>query len=456
MTVSTQFELSKEYLERLKLAIEEKNVDFIRETMEGVNPADISAVLEEFDGVDSKYVVDNLDTAIGAQIISDLEEDTRKDFLKVFEPGEIAQFIEIIDSDDGADILNEIPVKIREKIIASLDNEEKVSHLLDLLRYEEDTAGGLMAKELIKANINWTVIQCIEEIRRQAENVEKIYSMYVVDDRDKLLGRVSLKKIILSDDKTKIADIYSEDVISVQTFMEEAEVAATMQKYDLVAVPVVNLQGKLVGRITIDDVVDVITEIAEQERQIMSGISEDVEEDDNLWVLTRARLPWLIFGLFGGLLGAKVIGFFEGDIKKITEIALFIPLIMATGGNVGIQSSSIIVQSLASRSVFEENTVKRLLKVLLVALINGIVLGIIVLGISYWIMDWQNVDFAVVVSVALFCVVLLASFMGTVTPLLLNRFNINPALASGPFITTANDILGLGVYLVVVRLFYAI
>lgn len=456
MSLSVQFELSKEYLEKLKLAIEQDDGAFVRETMEGVNPADISAVLEEFNAEESKYVLDQLDTGVGAQIISDLDNDTRKEFLKVFGPEEIAKYIAIIDSDDGADILNELPVKDREKIIAGLDHEEKVSYLLDLLRYEEDTAGGLMAKELIKANINWTVIQCIDEIRRQAGNVEKIYSMYVVDDRDKLLGRVSLKKIILSDDATRIADIYSDDIISVQTFMEDTEVASLMQKYDLVAVPVVNLQGKLVGRITIDDIVDVITESAEQERQIMSGISEDVEEDDNLWVLTRARLPWLIFGLFGGLLGAKVIGFFEGDIRRITEIALFIPLIMATGGNVGIQSSSIIVQSLASRSVFEETTLRRLFKVLIVALVNGLVLGIVVLGISYWILEWENLKFAVVVSIALFCVVLLASFMGTATPLLLNRFNINPALASGPFITTANDILGLGVYLVVVRLFYTI
>lgn len=456
MSLPVQFELSKEYLEKLKLAIEQGDIAFITETMDGVKPADISAVLEEFDGEESKYVLDQLDTEIGAQIISDLDDDTRRDFLKVFQPAELVPYIAQIDSDDGADILNELPVKDREKIIAGLDNEEKVAYLLDLLRYEEDTAGGLMAKELIKANINWSVIQCIDEIRRQAGNVEKIYSVYVVDNRDKLLGRVSLKKIILSDDHTRIADIYADDVISVQTFMEEAEVASLMQKYDLVAVPVVNLQGKLVGRITIDDIVDVITESAEQERQIMSGISEDVEEDDDLWVLTRARLPWLIFGLFGGLLGAKVIGFFEGDIKRITEIALFIPLIMATGGNVGIQSSSIIVQSLASRSVFEETTLNRLLKVLMVALINGMVLGIVVLGISYWILGWQNLHFAMVVSIALFCVVLLASFMGTATPLLLNKFSINPALASGPFITTANDILGLGVYLVVVRLFYAV
>jgi len=454
LSVTPQFELTKEYLEELKTAINEADSGFINRSMEGIDPADITFILKEFDAKDSKYVLDILPITVGAEVISDLEPDIRKEFLSNYEPEELSKYIEIIDSDDGADILNELPLQNRERIIANLENEEKATYLLDLLRYDEDTAGGLMAKELIKANFNWTVVKCIEEIRRQAENVEKIYSVYVVDDREKLRGRVSLKKIILTANNVKIADIYSEDIHSVETFMKDVEVASFMQKYDLDAVPVVNVQGKLVGRITIDDVVDVITETAEQERQIMSGISEDVEETDNLWLLTRARLPWLIFGLFGGLLGAKVIDFFEADIKKITEIALFIPLILATGGNVGIQSSSIIVQSLAARSVFEENTVNRLFKVLLVGLVNGIVLGIIVVGVGYWIMNWQNLDLAIVVAFALFSVVLLASLVGTATPLILDRFNINPALASGPFITTANDIMGLAVYFVVLRTFY--
>ncbi len=450
------FELSKEYLERLQSAVDERDQLFIQHSMDGVDPADITSVLGEFDANDSKYVMDQLQVEVGAEIISQLDPDIRQDFLTIYEPNELARYVEFIDSDDGADILNELPLEIREKIIAGISNEEKSNYLLDLLRYEEDTAGGLMAKELIKANINWTVIQCIEEIRRQAENVEKIYSVYVVDNKDMLLGRVSLKRIILASDNVKISDIFYDDIRSVETFMQDVDVADVMQKYDLDVVPVVNVQGKLVGRITIDDVVDVITELAEQERQLMAGISEDVEESDDLWVLTRARLPWLIFGLFGGLLGAKVIGVFEGDIQQITEIALFIPLIIATGGNVGIQSSSIIVQSLATKSVFEDNTFKRLLRVLLVALINGLVLGLIVMGVSYWIMGWSNFQFAVVVAVALFCVVLLSSLIGTITPLVLDKYKINPALASGPFITTVNDVLGLGVYLSVVRLFFTL
>ncbi|MDN5202935.1 magnesium transporter [Fulvivirgaceae bacterium BMA10] len=453
MDVNAQFELSKEYLEKLKNAIDGDDKDFIKTTMDGVNHADISSVLEEFNSADSKFVIDLLDVEVGANIISDLDDDTQKSFLKEFDSVEIAKFIDYLDSDDSADILNELPLKARQEVISKIENQEKTANILELLRYEEDSAGGLMAKEMIRANINWTVVQCIEEIRRQAGNVQKIYSVYVVDNKDKLLGRVSLKRIILADDNKKIADIYEDDIASVETFMDEEEVASIMRKYDLEAVPVVNVHGKLVGRITIDDIVDVITELAEQERQLMSGISEDVEEDDSLWVSARARLPWLVIGLAGGILAAKVMGFFEEAIKSVTAMAFFVPLIMATGGNVGIQSSSIIVQSLANKSVFEENTFKRLLKALLVAIINGAVLGAVVFITSYLLID-NDIRLAIVVSTSLVSVVLLASFTGTLTPLVLDKMGINPALASGPFITTANDLLGLGVYFIIFYVLY--
>lgn len=446
------FELSKEYVERLKEAIDNKDADFITESMEGVKPADITALLYEFNAEESKFVIDTLDTELGADIISDLDEDLRVKFLKNFNSAEIAGFVNYLDSDDAADILNELPIKVREEVIANIENEEKAAHILDLLRYDEDCAGGLMAKELIKANVNWTIVQCIEEIRRQAENVQKMYSVYVVDNRDRLLGRVSLKRIILSDDNTKIADIYDDDLVSVETYLDEREVASVMQKYDLEAIPVVNVQGKLVGRITIDDVVDVMRELADEERQIMSGISEDVEEDDSIWMLSRARLPWLVVGMVGGLLGAEFIGIFESDIAIIPAMAFFIPLITATGGNVGIQSSSIVLQSLASRYILEDSYVKRLLKVFMVAILNGVILAVLVFSAN--LLFGKDFTLAVVVSIALFSVVLLASFMGTITPLVLDRFGINPALASGPFITTANDLLGLAVYFSVAHLLF--
>jgi magnesium transporter len=442
-----QFELSKEYLEKLQTAISEQDEQFIKNTLDETNPADISTILLEFDTEESRYVLDVLENEVSAEVINDLDEDVRSKYLKEFNTTEIAAMLNELDSDDAVDIINELPLKDREEVIASLENKEKAKNILDLLRYEEDVAGGLMAKELIKANVNWSINQCIEEIRRQAENVEKIYSVYVVDDQNILLGRVSLKRIILADDHLKVKDLYDDDVISVETYMDEVDVAEVMRKYDLDAVPVVNVQGKLMGRITIDDIVDVITELAEEERQMMAGISEDVEEDDSVWMLTRARLPWLIIGMFGGLLGAQFIGVFEDDILLVPAMAFFIPLITATGGNVGIQSSSIVLQSLASKSVFDDSFLKRILKVLAVAILNGVVIAGIVMGMN--LILGQDIRLAIVVSIALFNVVLLASFMGTVTPLVLDKLGINPALAAGPFITTANDLLGLLVYFTV-------
>ncbi|MBO3698523.1 magnesium transporter [Fabibacter sp. E12] len=415
--------------------------------MEGVDPADISQLLEEATPENTKFVLDLLQNEVGAEVIEELEEDTRQDFLKELNPEEIAEYIEEMDSDDAVDVINDLPVRVREEVIAAIKDPESAAHIQELMRYDEDCAGGLMAKEMIVANVNWTILQTIEEIRRQAENVDKIYSIYVVDDRQKLLGKVSVKRIILTNDTTHIKDIYDEDIKAVETYMDEEEVADIMQRYDLDAVPVINLQGKLVGRITIDDIVDVITEQAEEDMQLMSGISADVEEDDSIWAISKARLPWLMIGLVGGTLGAWAIGFFEGDLESNAALAFFIPLVMATGGNVGIQSSTLVVQSLANRSAFTESFSKRIGKMFLVAIFTGVVLAAISFGIVY---IWKgDADLGKVVAISLICVIMLASFTGTSTPLILDKFGINPALASGPFITTTNDILGIIVYLAI-------
>ena len=443
------FELSKEYLEAVHTAFEAGDAMFIHDTMEGVNSADISDLLDELDSDAAKYVIDVLKDDVSAEVIEELEEDTRQRFLERIEPEELAEYIAEMESDDAVDVINELPLRKREAVISHLKDPEAAAHIMELMRYDEDCAGGLMAKEMIVANINWTVVQTIEEIRRQRENVEKIYSIYVVDDLYKLKGRVSVKNILLANGKTFIKKIFDEEAIAVETFMDEEEVADIMQKYDLESVPVVNLQGKLVGRITIDDVVDVITEQAEEDMQLMAGISADVEEDDSVWAISKARLPWLIIGLVGGVLGAFVISGFEEDIKSVAGLALFIPLVMATGGNVGIQSSTLIVQSLANKSAFEESFINRILKMFAVAIMSGLVLG----GLSFLIVygfGYKELGFSI--AVALQAVVVLASFMGTVTPLVLDKMGINPALAAGPFITTTNDILGIAVYLFVVNL----
>lgn len=444
-----EFELTKEFRDRFQQALDEHDEAFILESLKDVNPADITSLLYEFNGKESKYVLDLLPIEVRSKIINDLDSDTRKAFLTSnYEVSEITAIMNYLDSDDAADILNELPIKTSEEIIAQLDPDLK-SQVIDLLRYDENVAGGLMAKELIKAKDYWTVVQCVDEIRKQAENVSKFYAVYVVDDHDKLLGRVSLQKLILSDPKTIVNDICEGDIVSVETYMEDREVAEIMSKYDLESVPVVNVQGQLVGRITIDDVVDVITEQAEEERQIMSGITEDVEEDDSVWRNTRARLPWLLIGILGGMISARFMGFFEGEIAKITAIAFFIPLIQATGGNVGIQSSSLVVQSLVSPGFVDEGLWKRLIKVFSVAILNGFFLALIVYAVTWLIFGHDALN--LIVSLALFFVVVFASFVGTVTPLLLNRLGFNPALASGPFITTTNDLLGLGVYFLTIH-----
>lgn len=447
------FELTEELINELKECFNSDDqksriLDLVGEIPE----QDLSAILYELDTDESVALLDILSTEKSAQVISELDTDIRLKILKNYKPEKIAGYIEYIDSDDAVDIINELSIKTGEEVIAFIQNPEKADHIIDLLHYDEDCAGGLMAKELIKANLNWTIDRCIEEIRAQSKNVDKIFSIYVVDDNIRLLGILSLKKLLLADENSLVADIYEPTIESIESYRSGTEVADLMQKYDLETIPVVNVQGKLLGRITIDDVIDLITEQADLERQMMSGISNDAEEDDSVWLLSKSRLPWLIVGMLGGILGAQFIGLFENVIHQVTAMAFFIPLITATGGNVGIQSSSMIVQSLARDSSYIGMEFDRFWKGFVVSLINGAAIASLVFLFNFILK--QEMNLSITVSIALFCVVLVSSFMGTITPLILYRFGVNPALASGPFITTANDLLGLGIYFSVAHLLY--
>ncbi|RAW01679.1 magnesium transporter [Pseudochryseolinea flava] len=444
-----EFELTKEFRDRFQQALDERDQNFIQQSLIDVKPADITSLLYEFNAVESKYVMDLLPIEVQSEVIRDLDPDTRKRNIKIYQLPEVVQLLNQLASDDAADILHELPVKDREIVLGGLEQELRIQ-VTELLRYEENVAGGLMAKELIKARINWTVVECVEEIRKQAENVSKFYQVYVVDATDMLLGKVALQDLIISDAKKIVADIYEKDIVSVETYMEDWEVAEVMKKYDLESVPVVNVHGQLVGRITIDDVVDVITEQADEERQMMAGITENVEEDDSVWRNTRARLPWLLIGIAGGLMNAKFMGLFENELARVTAIAFFTPLIQATGGNVGIQSSSLIVQSLANPDFVDDGLWKRLVKVFFVAILNGLFLSVLVFVANVFL--FKEYELSTVVSLALFSVVVFASFIGTITPLVLNRYGFNPALAAGPFITTINDLLGLTLYFFTIHL----
>lgn len=444
------FELTKEYVEKISQAIELKDETMLKAELEELFPADIAGLLYEIDGDQAHYLMTLIDTEVGAEVLSEIEADDRKRFIKErFTVEEIAKYVNLFESDDAVDLLNEQSIEVREKVIALLEDREQARFIIDLMHYPEDVAGGLMQKELVKVNINWNVSDCVEEIRRQAEDVEKVYAVYVVDDDQKLKGIVSLKQIILARKNTKVENIFNEEIVFVETTVQGEEVAEIMQKYNLDAIPVVNTLGRLLGRITIDDVVDLITEKADEDIQAMAGITGEVEEDDSLLLQIKSRLPWLVVGVVGSLLAATVIKGFEEEIKKIAALALFIPIMGSTGGNVGIQTSSLIVQSLAEKTGISTSLGQRLFKIILVALINGLIIGTLA-GIYVYIASEPQLFW--VVSLSLISVVVLASFMGTVTPIVLDKLGVNPAVASGPFITTANDIIGISTYFLIAHL----
>ncbi|MFA7472194.1 MAG: magnesium transporter, partial [Spirosomataceae bacterium] len=426
----TTFELSREYIEHINELIAAEDRETLRTEMGELFPPDISRILDELEAEPAKYLLSSLDTKLGAEILAGIDRSERKEFLKIFTSEEIARYVNLLDSDDAVDLLNDQPIRVREEVIALLEDREQARFILDLLHYDENVAGGLMQKELVKANINWTVNQCIEEIRKQAEDVQKVYTVYVVDDNNILKGRLSLKKIVLAHKNTKVESLYDQEMIYVETYRPAEEVAELMQRYDLEAIPVVNVQGRLLGKITIDDIVDVITEQASSDTKAMAGLTGDVEEDDTIWKQTKARLPWLLVGMIGGMLAAKFIGLFEADLAVVPAMAAFIPIIGSMGGNVGIQTSSIILQSLADKSGIGESLGLRLIRMSLVALLNSLIISSIVFGFN--MLMGNGMHLAIVVSLALIAVIFLASFMGTLTPILLDKLGINPAVASGP------------------------
>jgi magnesium transporter len=333
-----------------------------------------------------------------------------------------------------------------------MEDDEAADDIVDLLNYDEDTAGGLMQKEFLYTQLDWTVEECLLEIKEQAKDVEKVYTIYVVDALNKLIGVLSLKTLFFADPSQMISDLYQgKNIISVKVTDDQDEVMRLFDKYGLVSLPVLDYQNKLVGRITIDDVVDVIREEADRDFQLATGISDKVEDNASIFRISKARLPWLIIGMLGGTLGAKVISSFEGSISLVPSLAFFIPMITAMGGNVGVQSSAIVVQSLAKGNQFK-SVFSKLTKETLVGILNGLICSSLIFGIAS---IFDNMVLGVVVSVSLFVVIIFAAIMGMIIPLILDKYDIDPALATGPFITTLNDVLGLFIYFTVGMLMYS-
>lgn len=439
------FKVTREFIDHIRQAIRQGEDEEIRAILFDLHAADIAEIFQSIEAVDAKFVFDLLDEEFAADVLTELEDEVREKLLKIMSSKEIAEQLEQIDSDDAADILGELSEDLQQQVLSHIEDDDLASEVVDLLNYDEDTAGGLMQKEFIRARANWSVLRCVAELRRQAENVEKVYTIYVVDEKERLLGFLSLKKLLFANPKAVVEDLYSsKKIISVKASEDKSVVANLMRKYNLESIPVVDLQGKLIGRITVDDIIDVIQEEAEKDYQMASGISGTIEARSSIFKISRARLPWLIVALFGGLLGTQVIKSFEPQIESNAMLAIYITLIPAMAGNVGVQSSAIVVQGLANNTLRTDDLRNRLMKELAVALLNGIVCATIVFVLNY--MFYKDISLGITVSIALISVILQASILGTIIPLGLNRMKIDPALATGPFITTMNDVVGLFIY----------
>lgn len=439
----TPFKLTNELIEKIQLLIEGQQDKDLRAVMKEFHYADVAEIVNELEEDQATYLIKLLNSEKTSDVLAELDEDVREAVLNNLSPKEIAGELEELDTDDAADIVGELPKDLVQEVISEIGDREHARDIVDLLRYDEDTAGGLMAKEMVKVNENWTVTRCVKEMRAQAENVTRVHSIYVVDNEENLKGRLSLKDLLTVSTETHIREVYIPKVDAVNVNEKPEEVAKIMSKYDLEAIPVVDEIGRLVGRITIDDIVDVIREEAERDYQLAAGISQDVEADDSIWELTRARLPWLILGLFGGLGAALIMGSFETIVENAPEILFFTPLIAAMAGNVGVQSSAIIVQGLASDDL-KGSISNRLWKEMLLALLNGLILAALLLLFTWF---WKGEFYtALAISLSLIAVIVVAGLIGTFIPLFLDKRNIDPAIATGPFITTSNDIFGILIY----------
>ena len=447
-----QFQLTDELIKKIADLILAKKNSNLKKLVNDIHFADMADIINLLNEEQGVYLIKLFDSEKTSEILTELDENVREKILKTLSVKEIAGEIEELDSDDAADILAELSEERKEEVISEISDNNLADNLIELLSYKEDSAGGLMAKELVKANENWTVLKCLSEIKKQGENVTRVHSVYVVDDKDRLIGRLSLKDLITAPSKKKIKDIYIPKVDSVNVMENGEDVAKIMSKYDLEAIPVIDDQKHLLGRITIDDIVDFIKEEAEEDYLIAAGIQGDVEADDSILELTKARLPWLFLGLIGGLGSVFILEGFEEFMNDPSYKALFFftPLIAAMAGNVGVQSSAIIVQGLAN-DIVKGSLLKRLIKELGLSLINGIILGL--LTILFGLLIDQPIELSLVISLSMLCVIVVAALIGTSIPIILEKRGIDPAIATGPFITTSNDIFGIFLFFYIAKIF---
>ncbi|MDE6484726.1 MAG: magnesium transporter [Duncaniella sp.] len=445
-------DFSPEYISNLRKIISDRLDDEARRELADLHPADIAELYQDLDLEEAEYLFKLLDEETAADVLMEIDEDDRRKLLSSMNAEDIAKQIDHLDTDDAVDIMQELDEDEREKILSHIDDVEQAGDIIDLLKYDEDTAGGLMGTEMIVVNENWSMPECIRQMRLQAEDLDEVYQVYVIDNDERLRGILPLKTLITHPSVSKIKHVMEQDFPSVKADAPIDEVALDFEKYDLVAMPVIDSIGRLVGRITVDDVMDQVRESQERDYQLASGLSSDVSADDSILSQTKARIPWLLIGVCSGIAASMILGVFESQIAAVTALALFIPIIGGTGGNVGVQASAIVVQSLANGSLDVKEFSKQLCKELLVGLLNATIISGVMLIYNLIMLPGQ-LSVTLSVACSLFVVVMFATILGTVVPLTLEKLKINPALATGPFIQISNDIVGLVIYVMIAKWF---
>ncbi|MBC8301137.1 MAG: magnesium transporter [Pelagibacterales bacterium] len=446
----SQFKINEELIDRIKKLISSEDKSKLIEKLKDVHYADIAEIFELLEIPEVVYIIKIFDKQKSADALAELDEDIREGIIENLSEKEIAENIEELDSDDATDIISELTEERQERVFSQIKDTSLAEDIKELLKYGENTAGGLMAKELVKVNENLSISKCLDEIRKQAKNVSRVHSIYVIDSGNKLKGRLSLKDLVTAKARTRVKDIYIPKVDYVNVNLEGEEVAKVMSKYDLEAIPVVNNRKILLGRITIDDIVDLIKDEAEKDYQLAGGLFSEVEANDSIFQLTKARLPWLFLGLLGGLGSVFILKDFEQIMSEpnLRNLFFYTPLIAAMAGNVGVQSSAIIVQGLANDLV-KGSLLSRLIKEVGLSLINGLALAIILIIFGQIVN--QDLLMSLTIAGSMMGVIVIAALVGTFIPIILDKQGIDPAIATGPFITTANDIFGIFLFFYIAK-----
>ncbi|MCB2206393.1 magnesium transporter [bacterium] len=448
---STTTIADEELLVDIRVLVDARSTAALMNILTDLHSADVATIINELPDEDARYLFELLPPEEASEVLLDLHEHVREELLEELSARRLTEIVEELDSDDAVDIVSEMDEEIAEQILEKLEPEDS-AELRELLAFEEDTAGGLMATEFPVVEIGGSIRDAIDAVRMISEETPDIYEVYVVDDEGKLRGIIDLKTLVLRSRSTPVAEIMDAEVISVRTDVDQEDVANVMRKYDLLTLPVVDDEHRPVGLITFDDIADVIHEEAQEDIQRMSGILDDADSSSGVFDIFKGRLPWLLVGFAGELLAALVLSSFEVEISQVIAAAFFIPVIMAMGGNAGIQASSIVVRGLATGELALSSTFLRLGRELLAALMNGTICSLLLFGVVYlWIND---INFGITVGLSLLVVIINATLVGATVPLMLDRMKIDPALATGPFITTSNDALGLFIYLGFLTLIY--